>query len=245
MKAYVKLFFAVSVAWLSVVLTGQAEAEGPFTILPDAPLSLEVVRLRTTFSGLTVCSVGLVSMNASKITVPFSCEVIFGIVPQTSIDVDLGRFPAGTYTVDVVNASTGQTAYTTTFTVAEQHTIPPNNFPRVDYTDHWWNPLESGWGMSIHQHPSDRLFAIWFVYNQAGEPIWYTLRPGQWTSPVTYTGPIYRTAGPYFGGPFDPTQVSVTQVGTGTLTFPDSATGTFSYIVEGVSNSRPITRFPF
>lgn len=45
--------------------------------------------------------------------------------------------------------------------------------------------------------------------------------------------------------PFDPTQVGITQVGTGTLTFTDYSTGSFSYTVEGVSGSKPITRLPF
>jgi hypothetical protein len=119
------------------------------------------------------------------------------------------------------------------------------NPPSIDVSDHWWNPQESGWGMSIMQHPSDRLFAVWFVYNASNQPVWYTLQPGTWTTFTRYTGPIYKTTGPYYGGPFDPTQVGITQVGTGTLTFTDYKTGTFSYTVEGVSGSKPITRLPF
>jgi hypothetical protein len=57
-----------------------------------------------------------------------------------------------------------------------------------------------------------------------------------------YTGPIDKTNGPYFGGPFDPAQVGITQVGTGTLSFRHSDSGTFSYTVEGVAGSKAIVR---
>ena len=132
-----------------------------------------------------------------------------------------------------------------TFTVTDTYSANAGFFPLVDYTDHWWDPLESGWGISIDQHPSNRLFAVWFVYSQAGLPVWYTLQPGVWTSPTVYTGPVYKTTGPYFGGPFDSSLVSISLVGTATLSFTDYTTATFSYTVEGVSGSKPITRLPF
>ena len=64
-------------------------------------------------------------------------------------------------------------------------------------------------------------------------------------SPTVYTGPVFKTIGPYFGGLFDPNHVGVSLVGTGTLSFTDSNTATFSYTVEGVSGSKPITRLAF
>lgn len=166
--------------------------------------------------------------------------------PISSFDVELGRFPAGSYEVVVIQTNPATPAINAAFTVTERHNfVPPYAFPIADFTDHWWNPLESGWGMNIHQHPTDRLFAIWFVYSQSGQPVWYTLQPGAWSSSTVYIGPVFKTTGPYFGGPFDPTQVGVTQVGTATLSFTDSNTGTFSYTVEGISGSKPITRLAF
>jgi lysyl endopeptidase len=132
--------------------------------------------------------------------------------------------------------------FTSAFTVTETHALHP--YPAVDYTDHWWNPHESGWGLSITQHASDRLFAVWFVDNQAAQPVWYTLQ-GSWGTFAQFTGPVYKTTGPYFGGPFDPNQVGVSQVGIGTLLFPDANSGQFSYTIEGVSGSKLITRLPF
>lgn len=248
MRAYMKSFLAASLVGLCVLLMDEAEALS-FKVLPEAPQNLEAVRLSITFSGLELCTgVGLVSMSGNKLTVSIGCGGGFGSLPPTSFDVELGRFPSGNYTLEVITQGGMQsiiTVYTAAFTVTERHSIPPYTFPVVDYSDHWWNPQESGWGMSIMQHPSDRLFAVWFVYNASNQPVWYTLQPGHWTSPRTYTGPIYKTTGPYYGGPFDPTQVGITQVGTGTLTFTDYTTGSFSYTVEGVSGNKPITRLPF
>jgi hypothetical protein len=37
--------------------------------------------------------------------------------------------------------------------------------PAANYTDLWWNPSESGWGVSIVQHASNKMFAVWFTYD--------------------------------------------------------------------------------
>jgi hypothetical protein len=218
-------------------------------LVPQAPRSLETVSVRVTSGGFSYCLTGSVSMNANTITVRLACVQVFDLlppVPISSFDVELGRFPAGSYELVVIEGNPATPAINVAFAVTERHAFAfPYNFPIADFTDHWWNPQESGWGISITQHPSDRLFAAWFVYNQTGQPVWYTLQPGTWTAPTIYTGPVYKTTGPYYAGPFDPRQVGITQVGTATLSFTDSNTGTFSYTVEGISGSKAITRLPF
>jgi hypothetical protein len=156
----------------------------------------------------------------------------------------IGKLPAGSYTVSVYQPQSTQVA-TAQFVVADKYAAASGPHPLVDYTDHWWNAQESGWGLSIMQHTSDRLFATWYVYDQNMQPTWYTLQPGSWTNFKTYAGPIYRTTGPFYGGPFNPNQVSVEQVGVGTLTFADAAHGEFSYTINGVDGSKAITRLPF
>jgi hypothetical protein len=219
-------------------------------VVPQAPQSLEQVRLHvTSLGGPEECIAASVSMQANTITVTIFCLGTLPLLPPfpvSSFDVELGRFPAGTYDIVVIEAGAATPAINAAFTVAERHIfVAPYVFPIADFTDHWWNPLEPGWGISIHQHASDRVFAIWFVYSQTGLPVWYTLQPGAWTSPTVYAGPVYRTAGPYFGGPFDPSQVVASLVGSATLSFTDSNTGIFSYTVEGISGSKPIARLPF
>jgi hypothetical protein len=123
--------------------------------------------------------------------------------------------------------------------------LSPRNAPAFDYTDLWWNPAHSGWGLNITQHPSHVIFAVWYTYDANGKRVWYSLTEGSWTSPTTYTGPLFVSSGPAANAPFDPSQVTRTQVGTGTLQFSDANNGTWSYTVNGISGSEPITRQPY
>ncbi len=119
--------------------------------------------------------------------------------------------------------------------------------PAVSYTDLWWNPSESGWGISIHEQ-YDALFAIWYEYRGDGSPEWLVMSGGSWTAPDTFTGTLYRTAygsGRYFGAPFDPGAVARTAVGTLALRFTSATTATMTYSVDGVVGSRAITRQSF
>jgi hypothetical protein len=56
---------------------------------------------------------------------------------------------------------------------------------------------------------------------------------------------VYRTAGPYFGGPFNSSNVVVTKAGTAILSFLDYSHASFSYTVDGVTVTKNIEREPF
>ena len=250
-KATTAIFLALATPLLFFLATA-ANCQRVIQVIPSAPQSQERVILRINYVLPNLCETASVLLTDNTFKVMLRCVQVIGPLPPDRnglLDVELGRFPAGDYSVVTTEGNPAVPPISNTFKVTERHDfVAPFAFPIVDYTDHWWNPQESGWGLSIMQHPSDRLFAVWFVYNPAGQPIWYTLQPGQWTvSPLasTYAGPIYRTTGPYFGGSFDPAQVSITLVGTGTLSFSSYATGTFSYVIEGQSGSKSITRLPF
>jgi hypothetical protein len=123
----------------------------------------------------------------------------------------------------------------------------PGKVPAVNYTDLWWSPTESGWGLSIFHGPFNDVFATWTVYGTDGKPTWYLLGQGKWTSAnsqTTYDAPVFKTSGPHFGQLFDPHRVGVAQVGRATLQFRDAMTGTFRFDVEGVSGLKNITRMP-
>ncbi|HYC34812.1 MAG TPA: trypsin-like peptidase domain-containing protein [Usitatibacter sp.] len=115
----------------------------------------------------------------------------------------------------------------------------------IDYTDLWWNPGESGWGLNLIQHPSRVIFGVWYTYDANGKRTWYVLPSGTWTSSNTYTGPLYATAGPSIAQSFDASKVHVMPVGTATLSFSSADRGTFSYSVGAVSGSKAIERQPF
>jgi hypothetical protein len=182
-------------------------------------------------------------MAGNKITVDYYSH---SEITSYYYDVELGRLPAGTYSVEV-NGPDGSAS--TQFTVSDSpgNSFYPRNIPAVNYSDIWWTPAEPGWGLTIEQGPTNLLFAVWFVYDTSGKATWYTLQSGEWTSSsfyTVYTGPVYITTGPYFGGAFDPAQVGITQVGTGTLSFRDSGSGTFMYNIDGVAGTKTIARMP-
>ena len=66
------------------------------------------------------------------------------------------------------------------------------------------------------------------------------------TGPNTFAGTLYRTTGPPLDAvPFDPNQVQRIEVGNGTLTFSDGNNGTFAYTVNGITQTKSITREVF
>ena len=120
----------------------------------------------------------------------------------------------------------------------------------ANYSDIWWNPAESGWGLTIADHES-QIFAVWYTYRADGRPIWYVIPGGALSSDRrTFSGQIYVTKGPpYSTAVFDPAQVSVTPVGTMSLDFapPGLAAGValFTYELAGVRQTKQIQRQPF
>lgn len=118
----------------------------------------------------------------------------------------------------------------------------------LNFQDLWWRApagSEPGWGVNI-THQGDILFATWFTYASNGKGLWLVMSNGNKTATNTYSGAFYQTTGPAFSSaPFDSSAVVLTPVGTGTFTFSDADNGVFSYTLNGVSNSKPITRNVF
>ena len=113
----------------------------------------------------------------------------------------------------------------------------------TDHTDLWWNPAESGWGVNVIQQ-WDTLFATLFVYGADGSVRWF-VASNLVGSPDSFSGTLYQTTGPYFGGPFNPAAVNAPAVGSMTLAFNSPDTGTLSYSVNGVSVVKSIQRQTF
>jgi hypothetical protein len=113
----------------------------------------------------------------------------------------------------------------------------------------WWNApsnSESGWGINF-AHQGDVLFATWFTYDLAGEAWWLSMTATRVsTAPDVYTGTLIETRGPPFSAvPFDASRVTRTPIGTATITFPDVNRATFSYVVNGIAQTKSITRLAF
>ena len=117
----------------------------------------------------------------------------------------------------------------------------------TNYQDLWWAApagFESGWGINFTQQ-GDTIFATWFTYDRDHTPLWLSVTAPKMAAGV-YAGTLFRTTGPAFTAvPFDPTKVVLTAVGQVTLTFSDGNTGTFAYTVNGVTQTKSITRQVF
>ncbi len=117
----------------------------------------------------------------------------------------------------------------------------------VNYGGLWWKSppgSESGWGMNL-AHQGDDIFTTWFTYDESGKGYWLVMLANKMPD-GTYRGTLYESNGPpYFASPFDPAQVVAIPKGTGTLLFSDTDNGTFTYTVDDITQSKPITREVF
>ena len=125
--------------------------------------------------------------------------------------------------------------------------IPYNGPPATNYGGLWWNApagSEAGWGVNF-AHQGDVIFATWLTYDSTGTAWWLSMTAAK-TLDGTYAGTIYQTHGPAFSAvPFDPHSVTATVAGSGTLAFSDGNNGTFNYTVNGVTQTKMITREVF
>jgi hypothetical protein len=111
------------------------------------------------------------------------------------------------------------------------------------YTDLWWLPSESGWGVNVIQQ-YDTMFVTLFVYGPDNQPHWY-VGPAVRTigaSQTQFTGPLYSTVGSPFGVPWAPAASSSTQVGTVTFNFTTPTSGTMTYTVNNTTVTKAIVR---
>ena len=183
-----------------------------------------------------------VAMAGNKITVTLPLTGGSGI--PANLDWALGAFPAGDYQVEVVRRTTNGA---TTSIASSSFNVAPRsgNVPRTDYSDLYYNPSESGWGLNIQQHPSDKIFATWFVYGLDNKPTWYVLPDGQWSSDHEYSGTLYRTVGSYYADPWNPNAKFVIPVGSMKLTFTKYNAVLINYTIDNTSGVKAAVRQGF
>ncbi|HET9653261.1 MAG TPA: hypothetical protein VFP36_13760 [Usitatibacter sp.] len=112
--------------------------------------------------------------------------------------------------------------------------------PQENWTDMWYNSAESGWGLSFAQHrETNQVFAVWYTYDPrepdaAGQfkPLWIVMPGGTWTSPTRITGAVYVLTGSPVTQQWVPANLKLDPVGTFTIAFNDSASGTFTYDIR-------------
>ena len=172
-------------------------------------------------------------------SVPLAAAVAAGDTATFTFSITVPQTP-GTYNfqwqMNAGGTPFGQASPATTITVVAAG--PPN------YGGLWWaSPAgsEAGWGINF-AHQGDAIFATWFTYDATGKGLWLTTSANL-VADGQYSGTLLQTTGPAFDiSPFRPEQVRIFTVGTVTLTFTDVNDGTFDYTLNGITQSKAITR---
>jgi hypothetical protein len=112
-----------------------------------------------------------------------------------------------------------------------------------NYGDMWWDPAENGTGMSIIHHGSNQLFAVWYTYTEAGEPLWLVIPGGTWESNRLFAGQVYKARGTSYTRPWNPANFQIgTPIGTARFNFSEADELAFSYTINGTAGARTFTR---
>ena len=166
---------------------------------------------------------------------------VIGSATFNFTDVDNGTF---SYTAKGVTQSKAITKYV--FASPVPTCAAGSAVSSTNYTDLWWRSpggSENGWGVNL-VHQGDIVFATWYTYGADGTDLWMVMDSAPKVADRTYRGNVYRTTSAPFNA-YNPAQFHGTQVGTGTFTFTDASNGTFAYTVDGVTQSKSITRYVF
>lgn len=240
-----------------VALAPGVAAAAQFTLAPESPRVHETVFIRA--APAAGCDVlrskdiaTTMANNRITVVMPITpAGACFPVPPPSqTIHLAIGQLPAGDYEIEVRTELSGVTASlgSRSFTVRPR----PSMAPVANYTDLWWNPSESGWGLNVVQHPSDMIFATWFSYDGEGRPEWYVVPHGEWAAVDNnrnfahhfFTGPIYRTSGPP-GGAIDPSRVTRTLVGTAQFAFYEWDRMNATLTIDGQTHEKRLQRQPF
>ncbi len=128
----------------------------------------------------------------------------------------------------------------------------PNLALATNYTDLWWaypGGSEAGWGINL-THQDDIIFATWFTFDHDRTPMWLVVQANKIATGVYAGAQLFRLSGPSFnqvpfpplGGPGGPAGSSV---GSARFAFANGNFATFTYTVNGVTQSKAITREVF
>lgn len=245
---YEGLWWAASESgWgLSVAQQGDALFVGWFTYDANGQpwwLSMSATKTASdSYSGLLVQTSGP-PFNAT----PFNPNEVVR-TPIGAATLTFGDGANATFSYAVAGAAQSRALTRFSFGPAPTCTFEaqPDFSAAANYQDVWYVPggAESGWGLLL-THQGDVIFAAWFTYDENRMPLWLSASASK-VGPGQYSGTLIRSTGPPFNTvPFDPAKVTRDAVGTMLLTFANGNQGTFTYSVNGITQSKPIARLLF
>ncbi|HEX7271897.1 MAG TPA: hypothetical protein VF420_07090 [Casimicrobiaceae bacterium] len=119
--------------------------------------------------------------------------------------------------------------------------LVPLRAAATDYTDIWYLPAESGWGVNLIQN-QNVIFATFFVYGASNQPTWFVAILYE-DNNGNFSGNLYTTVGPYYGGPWNASVYMPTLAGTASFAPTSPYAGSLTYtLVNGPSVAKSIQR---
>lgn len=248
----------IAICIISAGLSAITFAQPPPTIVisPAAPSSADVITMRIDRGSPIpyLADSYRVSQQGNRLRVTLGSVALLPGIPPPSLPgaqftfVELGKIPTGSYSVDVFapNANNqGEVALATglSLVVSDARALKAAPYVQLNYADHWWNPAESGWGLFVWHDKLDRVLAAWFTYGSDNKAEWYTIQSGSWVNNKQYDGQLIKTTGPSFAAFVPGSTVQAQVVGSASLNFTDANNGTFTYTLNGVTQTKAITRF--
>jgi hypothetical protein len=259
MKSRTSLLAVTLFAFLgSSTAFAQSQLNGPYFLLPVNPTSADNLKLSLTdqtCGGIRryLGNAYRVSMLQNNITVTLGERNAVPVPtcpppPNGLEEIDLGRLPAGSYTLTLTEIQGYNPAgmfANFTFTVTDARATKAAPYVRLDYSGHWWDQNDSGWGLFIWQDAKsavDSTLAAWFTYGADGKPIWHVFQPTWSTSTSTTEAALLRTSrapGANFLPPGPTTNVSV---GTASLDFTNTGTADVGKLTYTLTGSATVVR---
>ena len=112
----------------------------------------------------------------------------------------------------------------------------------ASYADIWWNPNESGWGVTFAQQ-QNTIFATFFIYGPDSKPFWVaSVMTSTANAATEFNGPVYSVVGSPYAQTFDPSTTATTLVGTARVKFITGVRATLTYSINGVQIAKTIER---
>jgi hypothetical protein len=250
--------FAIALASHVMVGVVHAQALTGGVLLPANPTSADNLKLsiadRTCGGALPYAANPYrITMSQNIITVNLNERVngIFTIcAPAPREEIDIGRLPAGSYAITLIEAAIGSVPQRTLIdktpiTIADARATKAAPYVRLDYSGAWWDPNDSGWGLFIWQDargPNDSLLAAWFSYTPDGKPMWYTFQPKWQTSSATAEAALLQASRPPGATSPPPGTTSSVTVGTASLDFTNLGTADEGKLTYTFNNGTKLVR---
>ncbi len=118
----------------------------------------------------------------------------------------------------------------------------------TNYSDIWWNPSESGWGINLYQQ-GNIMFATWFTYGAGNRDQWYVMSRGERQADGSFKGVLAEaTSGvplAQINGAPALNSANLRTVGELTVRFTDGERASMTYTVNGVTQTKNIQRQVF